>query len=234
MLKSISKLTLAAVLIAVASGCDEQFIQPNNGLGKKTNEGTDRPGGFKQNPGESYPYPEIIEQEFIPDYDLYANYKCRTWRITWPVIDSDYNFEMIPSIFSVHSGALHSISYLNHGAPSLTFNSTMTLFNGNKIEAAKDVWELDYGFWPPEAADMDGIRLVKTDLNVSSIQYWVEERPKLFISNWPGSHDNELSYQEGDFIQFYLTQSQLYGGIRIVSMTPRIIEVYLTLPNNDF
>ena len=64
----------------------------------------------------------------------------------------------------------------------------------------------------------------------------VQNRPKLFVNNWPGGGENEVDYQEGDFIHFQLSNTslsvaELYGGIRIVSMSPRIVEVYLALPN---
>ena len=73
---------------------------------------------------------------------------------------------------------------------------------------------------------------VLSDQPLDNIKYWVTERPSLFEIHWPGGGDDELDYSEGDIIQFALVDSGFYGGIRIVSMSPRIIEVYLAVPNN--
>ena len=71
--------------------------------------------------------------------------------------------------------------------------------------------------------------------SVSAVETWVTHRPKSFITHHPDEvGTTELSYSEGDFLHFYMIYSKLYGGVRIVSMQPRIIEVYLTVPNNNF
>lgn len=71
-----------------------------------------------------------------------------------------------------------------------------------------------------------------SDEPLDNIIYWVTERPSLFETLWPGfgAATEEVDYSEGDFIQFALFSGH-YGGIRIVSMTPRIIEIYLAVPN---
>jgi len=78
---------------------------------------------------------------------------------------------------------------------------------------------------------METVRFAKVDKSVSTIKYWVEERPDQFENYWPGSSDVELEYESGDFFMFELTDQKLYGGIRIVSMSPRIVEVYLAVLN---
>lgn len=103
------------------------------------------------------------------------------------------------------------------------------MFYGDKVEASASMWEvLDY-------ADVsEGMEIPYFALSaqpLDNIIDWVTERPNLFELYWPGGNQTELSYSESDFIQFYLTKAGLYGGIRIVSMEPRIIEVYLAVPN---
>ncbi|WP_232325938.1 hypothetical protein [Spirosoma montaniterrae] len=57
------------------------------------------------------------------------------------------------------------------------------------------------------------------------------ERPDKFETYWVDNSNEPPVYQQGDLFLFKLTEQHLYGGIRIVSMTPRIIEVYLAVPN---
>jgi hypothetical protein len=101
------------------------------------------------------------------------------------------------------------------------------LYYDDKVEASAGLWaELDY----VDVAQMEIPTFVLSNQPLDNIIDWVTERPSLFESYWPGGGTNDLSYSEGDFIQYRL--DDLYGGIRIVSMNPRIIEVYLAVPNN--
>ena len=236
MLKSMLRIACTTALIVVAASCENSHIQPNNpGFGKKSNDDRDRPGGFQQNPGETYSFPEIIEQEFIPSYEYFAGFKCRTWRITWPWIDGDYNADLIPTVLSVNSGELNSFEFLNNNAPSNTYNSTMSLYYQRRVESAGTMWwQLNHSLDEGASNEMEGVRFAKGNVSLESIMNWVQNRPKLFMTNWPGSTENALDYEEGDFIHFFLTKSDQYGGIRIVSMTPRIIEVYLAMPHTPY
>jgi hypothetical protein len=212
------------------TGCEDHLLQRDEATigGKTIRDGREGPGGFKQNPGETYPYPEIIETEFIPPYEYFAYQKCRTWRITWPAYDSDYDPDLIPSVLSLNNGELNSFNYLNNTSPENTYNATLSLYYGSKVESASTMWDqLYYSF---DAESMESLTFAKYNLSLKSIMHWVTERPKLFEQNWPGSSDNFLAYEEGDFILFNLGFAGHYGGVRIVSMTPRIIEVYLALP----
>jgi hypothetical protein len=69
---------------------------------------------------------------------------------------------------------------------------------------------------------------------LSFIQFMVEEAPGGFQRTlWEPDALHEWEYKQGDFLIFQLeapTWSR-WGGIRIVSMEPRIIEVYLGVPN---
>lgn len=192
--------------------------------------GHDGPGGFEENPDGRYPYPEIIEKEYIPPYDLFAEEKCLAWRITWPWYDDDFDSEKIPTVLSFNTGALNSINYLNNTSPGNTHNGTLSLYYNYKVESANTMWsELTYSFGEPS---METVYFAKNDVSLETIMDWVTERPSLFEHHWPGSSYNDMEYEEGDFIQFELENANRYGGIRIVSMTPRIIEVYLAVPNN--
>jgi hypothetical protein len=215
--------------------CDDQLMQRNQPtVGTKTiGRNPGMPGGFQENPGESYPFPNVSHAVHIPGYAPFAYEKCLTWRIGWPWYDSDYDYNLIPTVLSVTNGELNSFNLLNNTDPQNTFNSTMSLFYSNKVESASMMWdELDYTFSTPGYQSMDPVQFIKGNVTPDVVQYWVEERPKLFIENYPeGLTSSEVNYAEGDFIHFWLTGSNQYGGIRIVSMQPRIIEVYLATPN---
>jgi hypothetical protein len=236
MLNAISKAMCISAVVLTLSACEDHMVQRSDqAVGGKTSGGGgggDRPGGFKQNPGESYPFPTVTFTEFIPSYDPFSYFKCHAWRIEWPWYDDDFDYNLIPGVLSVNSGELNSFNFLNSTVPSNTFNSTFSLFYGDRVEGAGNMWdELEYSFNTPGYQDMESVQFAKGNVSVKNLQDWVQERPKLFVLNWPGSTDWQVEYQEGDFIHFYLSKSDLYGGIRIVSMSPRIIEVYLALPN---
>jgi hypothetical protein len=238
MFKVILKVICVSAVALSISACEEQLIQRNHQTigGKTSGEDDDRPGGFKDAPGESYPFPTVAEQEFIPAYDLFDDYKCKVWRIEWPWYDDDFDYNLIPGVLSLSTGELRSFNFLNTTEPENTYASTFSLFYADRVEQAGDMWdELEYTFNTPEA--MEYVTFVKVNLNLATVQNWVQNRPKLFSSNWTDVGTNsELDYQEGDFIHFKLSNTslsptELYGGIRIVSMSPRIIEVYLAMPN---
>ena len=199
----------------------EIFDDPNRG---GIDDEQNAPGGH------DYPYPDIIKREYIPKLRDFADFKCLAWRITWPWYDSDDGSGMIPTFFSRKTGALNSFDFLNSTHLQNTYNGTMSLYYQNRLEAVGTMWdELDYalvGF-----NSIDQIIFVKSDWSLGEIIDRVTGRPKLFKSLWPGGGSSEIDYGEGDFFQFYLITAELYGGVRIVSMSPRIIEVYLAMPN---
>lgn len=236
MFKPIFKVMCVGVVLFSLSACEDHLMQrsPQTVGGKTIGGGGDRPGGFKTNPGEAYSYPEVTYQEFIPEYELFAQFKCHAWRIEWPWIDDDYNYRLIPTVLSVNDGSVRSFNYLNNNDPQQTFNGTLSLYYNERLESARDMWdELDYTFNTPGYETMESVQFVKGTASVKSVQDWVTKRPGLFYNYWPnGTPVHQISYQEGEFIHFRLQYSQYYGGIRIVSMMPRIIEVYLAVPNN--
>ncbi len=227
---------MVSILVMTLAGCeDNAFQRDHRSVGGKTigGGGFDGPSDFENSNG-TYPYPKIIEREYIPSYEFFAYTKCLTWRIEWPEYDGSYDINQIPTVLSRHTGVLNSFNFLNNNSAQQTYNGTFSLYFENKVESANTMWnELDHSFGAGN--NMEGIYFAHSDQTLDNIKDWVTKRPSLFESYWPGSSDNELEYQEGDFIQFKLDNTlesqQLFGGIRIVSMTPRIIEVYLAVPN---
>lgn len=228
MINQLSKVLFTGLVLFTMASC-EDALQKNDAIAGKTRNGHgSHPGDIKSNPGDSYRYPEIIEREYVPPYDLFSEYKCRTWRIAWPDYADDFDSDFIPTVLSLNNGELNSFNFLNNTHPNNTFNGTISLFYSQRVQSAHVMWpELDY------VGDgvMENVTFAPGNVSLDKIMDWVQERPDLFINHWPeiGTY-NELDYEEGDFIHFKLLDSKLYGGIRIVSLSPRIIEVYLTLP----
>jgi len=225
---------MAGVLI-ITTSCEENFMtrDQHTSIEGKTIRGiNESPGGYTtHSDGWRYPYPEIIKKTFIPPNPMFDHTKCIAWRIAWPEYEASADSDKIPTVFTTGNGALNSFYYLNNVDPQNTYNSKFNLYYDEKLASSSGLWdELDYTFNAP-AGSMETVRFAKHELSVSSIQYWVEERPELFEINYPGVGDEEIQYQEGDFFIFFLTDQNLYGGVRIVSMSPRIIEVYYAIPN---
>jgi hypothetical protein len=232
MFKLVSKVTLISMLVLVIASCEDNLMQKNPSTvgGKTSGEGRNPGrGDKKQNPGESYPFPEIIQTEFIPRQAPFNEWKSVGWKITWPWYDGDYDTELIPTVFAINNSELNSINFLNNTDPENTHNGTMSLYYNYKLETANTMWsELDYSFGDN---GMETVYFAKTDMAEEHVMDWVQHRPVLWINYWPGSDYVDFEYEEGDFIQFKLADTDRYGVIRIVSMTPRIIEVYLAVPN---
>jgi hypothetical protein len=231
---SFIRLLFCAIFLMTIVGCTENQVAPNRTItiiptgDIFDGPAGDLPEGIPENDSWRYPYPDIIAHEFIPPYELFAYTKCLAWRITWPEYENSADDDKIPTVFGTN-GALSSFEYLNSVGPGNTHNKVFSLYYNNKVEAASSLWaELDHA----DAALMEVPYFVLSDQPLDNIKDWVTERPSLFKSYWPGGGTNDLDYSEGDFIQFHLNDADLYGGIRIVSMTPRIIEVYLAVPNN--
>lgn len=227
---------LSAMIMIFLAGCEENLMTRNNQpvLGKTFGGGgrDEGPGSYTDHPnGDRYPYPTIIKKVYIPPYDLFAAKKCLAWRIEWPDYAGSADIEKIPTVFAMN-GALNSFYYLNNVDPANTYKTKFSIYYDEKVASSNGLWdELDYTFNAPSNS-METVRFAKVDEPLEDIQFWVEERPDQFENYWPGSSDVELDYSaSGDFFIFHLTDQQLYGGIRIASMDPRIIEVYLAVPN---
>jgi hypothetical protein len=221
-----------SIFMIAFSGCKEDFFD-KPAQEARTNQpdiltGREGIGDFTDYPnGERVAYPAIIERTFIPSNSLFANHKCLAWKITWPTYPASIDPEKIPTVFRTSNGALNSIYYLNNTHPKTTLVANFSLYHNNKLESAVTMWEeLDY-----TDLSMEPVYFYKTSYSAEIIEGWVKERPQLFAVNWVSSVTSEVQYQAGDIYLFKLVNKGLYGGIRIVSMTPRVIEVYLAVPN---
>ncbi|HZI24542.1 MAG TPA: hypothetical protein VFD46_05670 [Chryseolinea sp.] len=221
------------ILVLITVNCSDNPILSNQKISSIPRgdifdrPGRDLPEGIPESENWQYPYPNIISREFIPSDISFANTKCLAWRITWPEYENTADVDKIPTVFGIN-GALSSFDYLNSVHPGNTLNKVFSLHYDTKIKIAVMLWaELEH----TDILLMDVPQVVMSDQPLENIIYWVTERPSLFKIHWPAGADDEVDYSEGDIIQFYLSDADLYGGIRIVSMTPRIIEVYLAVPN---
>ncbi|GAB2603453.1 hypothetical protein [Spirosoma areae] len=231
---------LTFCLIAIC-GCKEQVITSQERT-TSTAQGSAREssGGGIINPGgQTLPPPTITKQTFIPDYKPFAETKCQTWRITWPTYPAGTDPNLIPTVFTAANGALNSFQYLNNTSASTTYKTNFNLYNNTKLETANTLWtELTYAYGAGQKMEMAWF--YKTNYTVSKIEYMVKERPSLFGTYWESASFDvynlytEFTYKQGDIFLFKLGNQNpyRYGGVRIVSMTPRIIEVYLAEPNN--
>ena len=229
-----------SLLLMALCGCEEQSIT-NQDPTTRTDRSpiTAAPESDGGSPlisnGQSLPLPTITKQTFTPAYSLFADTKCHTWRITWPTYPAGTDPTKIPTVFSVLTGGLNSFSFLNNTLASNTYKSTFNLYNNDKLETANTLWsELKYAYEAGEK--MTQVWFSKKAYSVKEIEYMVKERPQLFEIYWQNPTDlyTEFSCKQGETYLFNLKldQQQRYGGIRIVSMTPRIIEIYLSEPTN--
>lgn len=227
------------ILAIICSACDEGFWGRDPGSSTHVNSkaysgGHDSPGGHNDTESAGgggsnpVPYPEIIKKIYIPTYRLWAGTKCLAWRITWPEYNGSVSTDKIASVFTTPSGALNSFHYLNNVDPQNTYNTKFSLYHDNKVECTFGMWdELPYVL----DGGMETVYFAKTDQPLNIVQHWVEDRPSQFEDYWPGGSNLELEYEQGDIILFREVDANRYGGIRIVSVTPRIIEVYFAVPN---
>jgi hypothetical protein len=225
---------ILVVCIIFFGGCEDSFTTRNQHgvINEKTfGGGHEGPGGYTDHPnGDRYQYPKIIKKEFIPPNSMFDYMKCLAWRIEWPEYAESADENKIPTVFG-KNGALNSFYYLNNVHPQNTYNGLFSLYYDEKVISANNLWyELDYSFDAPTGS-MESITYAKVNFTENVIKVWVTERPQLFEQNWPGSIDHELEYSEGDFFIFKYDEAN-YGGIRIVSTTPRVIEVYMAVPND--
>ncbi|HLT72780.1 MAG TPA: hypothetical protein VKZ75_09020 [Cyclobacteriaceae bacterium] len=231
--------TVVIILAMICSSCEESIWGrdpgPTSQIGNKVYGGEhETPGQYKDaesgGGGSTNPaYPQIIKRTYIPTHEPWAGTRCLAWRITWPEYSGSVDADKIASVFSTPSGALNSFDYLNSVDPQNTYNTRFSLYHGNKVECTFGMWdELPYAL----NGGMETVYFAKTDQPLSIVQHWVEDRPSQFEAYWPGGSDMEFDYVQGDIILFKQVDANRYGGIRIVSVTPRIIEVYFAEPND--
>jgi hypothetical protein len=110
------------------------------------------------------------------------------------------------------------------------------LYNDNKIIRSANLGsDLDYIASAPKGT-LKTVCFDEQGIPVDFIQWMVEEGPGGFQANlYEPTALHEWEYKQGDFLIFQVETSMAptrWGGIRIVSMAPRIIEVYLALPQD--
>jgi hypothetical protein len=224
----------AALLVLVFAGCEDQSVTKNISTPSgRTPPPYEGPGSYEGNPGGNpCPYPQIIFKEYIPKDDLY-NWKTLAWRITWPAYDRGCDATKIPTVFGLN-GSLNSFEYLNNVDPANTHKAIFSLYNDATIVRSNNLGsELNFVNGAPKGS----MALVCFELNDQPlwfIQFMVEQAPGGFQTNiYEPDALHEWEYKQGDFLIFQLQAPtwHRWGGIRIVSMEPRIIEVYLAVPN---
>ncbi len=221
--KKISLLTLTALSLALAA-CQEE--PEDLGRGDRTVlKQPGGPGGKVVAPGgEHRPLPTIIEQYYPAELADYVGTKA--WRIEWPADAAGVDPEKIRTFFSISTGGLNNLQYMNSIDPLNKKKLSFSLFTDTRLKAAAVEEELWGG--GPHFADV--VYFGKIDKSLDAIKGWVTTRPSAFEHSWADTEDlsYDVEYQEGDFYIYQisdLTPVQ-YGGIRIVSEDPRIIEVY--------
>lgn len=234
-MQHVKTVIIFALSVMALCGCEERFMEPQGPTAradKVLNPPPEGTGGFTPNPGgQPLPYPTIIKQTFIPEYSLFAHTKCHTWRITWPIYPAGTDQNKIPTVFALSNGALNSFNYLNSVSAANTYKANFNLYHNAKLETANALWdELTYSFGAGN--QMETTWFNKAEFSVKAIENMVKNRPSLFEAYWVDNNQEPPIYQQGDIFLFRLMDQNRYGGIRIVSMTPRIIEVYLAVPNN--
>jgi hypothetical protein len=237
MMKNIRFVVAAALVLLAIGECEDLSMNKNPSTQTDVTALPDHegPGSYTDHPnGDRYPYPEIIFKEFIPRDDLY-NWKTLAWRITWPEYAADADEDKIPTVFSLN-GALNSFYYLNNVDPGNTYKTVFSLYHENKLtRPANLAGELDFIALAPKGSMTETwFNFDDWNLPLDVIQDLVEQSPGGFHWKYDEDMTGEAEYDVGNFFHIMLDQPtgepSRWGGIRIISMTPRIIEVYIAVP----
>ncbi|RIV19953.1 hypothetical protein DYU11_23850 [Fibrisoma montanum] len=224
-----------ALLLIALCACEEQPISIQEPKAKGAREATplalDDEKDLTNGPG-GQPYPTITKQTFIPEDSKHAFLKTLTWRIEWPIYPASTDPNKIPTVYTLSNGALTSFDFLNSRPASTTYKTNFNLYHNAKIEMSKTLWtELTHTVGSGDQMEAVWFNQVQLKNPVNLLMEAATERPILFESYWESDSDELPVYQQGDLFFFKLWNQHRYGAIRIVSMTPRIIEVYLAVPN---
>ncbi|CCH53745.1 hypothetical protein BN8_02866 [Fibrisoma limi BUZ 3] len=239
-MQQVKAATVFALLLMTLCSCENSFIERQNQTTPAdkviANPPSDGPGGVVTNPG-GQPYPTITKQTFIPEYSLWAQKKTLTWRIEWPNYPVGTDPNTIPTVFTLSNGALNSFDFLNGQPASTTYKTHFNLYHNAKLERSSDLWdELTHSFGHGD--QMEFVSFSRFTTTIKGLENMVKNRPGLFETYWTGITEDSPEYQQGDIFLIKVsnvtdpTTPSRYGGIRIVSMMPRIIEVYLAVPND--
>jgi hypothetical protein len=228
---------LCCVIMAF-SGCegnfteDQSIVSGNAKIIAQTEEGI---SGYASGPGgQRMPYPVIQQETYIPRNPAFAGTKTLAWKITWPANQDEAPEDKVPTMFSTVTGNLNSFAYLNSVDSMNTFNARFSLYYENRL-----IEPTDHDLWGKltylnmfTSTTYENVFITRITDSPATVESWVKDNPGILKTIWPdtGNYDS-TPYQEGDMFMFYELVKNRYGVIRIVSMQPRIIEVYLAVPN---
>ncbi len=235
-MKPMHQVTAFSLLLMALCSCEEQSItrqEPTTATSQASARQSGE-GGIIKSGGQPLPSPTVIEQTYVPTNEFFADFRCRTWRITWPTYPAGTNPNLIPTMFSVTNGTPYSFNFLNKTEAANTYKMDFNLYHNNNLASVYDMWSelihvVDAGEKKEQAY------FTKSMHTAAQVETWVKGRPDLFKHYYDYTNDNTTeieNYQKGDIYLFELINKKRYGGVRIVSMTPRIIEVYLAEPNS--
>jgi hypothetical protein len=238
---------IAGMLLLLITSCEKSFLSEEESRQKQLkhekeiNDFTDHP----DNPRVRYP---IIERvTFIPRDEHWSFMKTLGWKITWPDNQDLMDEDDIPTMFSTSTGALNSFNYLNAVDSLNTYNAHFSLYHKGRLFSN---WcheyviskKLNYVHFYSIGEGVKRVYFAKINKPQDEVEDWVKEKPSVLATKFweldtgydPGSTE---FYGQLDMYMFciighgeYLHQ---YGVIRIVKTKPRIIEVYLAVPNNS-
>lgn len=224
-MKPMLMLMLGFVLALTA--CQED-LETLNRTGKVVVVQPSGPGGKKTPPTEM-PSPKISSRYFTAQTAEYQG--CFAWRIEWPDYPAGTDPDAIPTYFAVGSGYLNSLTQLENAPVATKEKASFSLYTDERIKSAVN----DLDLWGNQFPSGEAVYFGKINKTKDQIEKWVTNRPSNFELNWKyvESVETNIEYQAaGDFyIVNHPSLPTRYGGIRIVSMAPRIIEVYLADPS---
>ncbi len=222
-----------AVLFLMNSSCEQEQIIKHQSVTTNTGINHRQPNGFTDLPlGGRYPYPDIIKRDYSTPEDEPFHSKCFAYRITWPDYDGGFDVTKIPTMFSAN-GALNSFYFLNNVGVKTSLNTLFSIFHENKIKRSIDMGSYIDHILNAAEGSMDTLLFLfdkDKDIPIDHLETTVKTTPSAFLYWWGkyGIPVEELEYAVGDVIFYRLANKHVYGAIRIVSMSPRIIEIYHT------
>jgi hypothetical protein len=180
-------------------------------------------GGVKPPPLKikaANPYHPPIVTVIKKDFD-----EARGWRITWKsVAGSDPTPQnKVQSIFSTVTGAVNSVDYLNGVSAKNTDNADMMLYFGDLRSTHK----------VPQLTHKSGLKKTQFKLSgmkVADLEDAAKNDPNkfgvIYTLAFDAAGEVKENYKEGQIYVFKTDRTPAkYGAVRIVSMSPRIIEV---------
>ncbi len=227
---------ISGSIALMISGCEENAFTMEAPVAGARISGKTIEKGNDDGPPRRGDYPEITFEVFSPE-DLY-NMRSLVWRITWPEYAENYDVKKIPTVFNP-DGSLRSINFLNTTSHLNSLKSVFSLFHENKIKKAGNMGNVLNHVENPPPGSMESV-VLKYDFDhetdIEEVKFSVENSPGYMPHRYLDVHHEveEFAYSEGDVIFFKLSGPHYtrYGAIWIASMSPRIIEVYMTASND--